>query len=117
MSKIGISLKIDVTKIDKARLFAGKKGTYLDATVFVDDKQDEFGNNGMISQSVSKEERDSGVVGAILGNCKVFWSEDARNAAHVQGHEQVTQTVSGPVKTHTPPPAATDSFDDDIPFS
>ena len=39
MSKIGVSLKIDVSKIDKARLFKGAKGTYLDATVFIDMSQ------------------------------------------------------------------------------
>jgi len=74
MAKIGVNLKIDVTKIDKARLFAGQKGTYLDATIFVDTKEfDQYGNSGMITQNVSKEEKDQGVQGAILGNCKVFW--------------------------------------------
>jgi hypothetical protein len=72
MSKKMIALKIDVTKIDKARLFQGQKGTYLDAVVFLDDEADQYGNNGMITQSVSKEERESGVKGAILGNCKVI---------------------------------------------
>ena len=36
MSKVGISVKIDVTRIEKARLFEGQKGKYLDATMFVD---------------------------------------------------------------------------------
>jgi len=71
MSKI-ISLKIDVTKIDKARLFNGAKGTYLDAVLFLNDEPDQYGNNGMITQSVSKEEREAGTKGAILGNAKVF---------------------------------------------
>ena len=31
MSKIGVSLKINVSMIEKARLFAGQKGKYLDA--------------------------------------------------------------------------------------
>jgi len=34
MSKIGINISIDVTKIDKSRLFKGKKGTYMDLTTF-----------------------------------------------------------------------------------
>ena len=71
--QLGVSLKIDVTKIDKERLFRGQKGTYLDLTVFIDvDKEDQYGNNGMITQSVSKEDRDAGVKGAILGNIKVI---------------------------------------------
>ena len=97
--KIGISLKIDVTKIDKGRLFEGKKGTYLDATAFVDlDQLDEYGNSGMITQNVNKEEREQGVKGAILGNSKVFWKGDSQD-------RDTTSTAA--------PPA---DFDDDIPF-
>lgn len=84
--KIGVSLKIDVSKIDKARLFKGNKGTYLDATVFVDVEQaDQYGNHGMITQDVSKEERQQGVRGEILGNCKVFYKDDNSPIAVPQG--------------------------------
>jgi len=34
--KVGLSVRIDVTKIDKERLYKGEKGTYLDLTTFVD---------------------------------------------------------------------------------
>lgn len=64
-------LKIDVTKIDKAHLFKGAKGTYLDAACH-DNKggRDEFGNDGFITQSVSKEARAQGIKGPIIGNWK-----------------------------------------------
>ena len=62
--------KIDVTKIDKTRLFKGAKGTYLDFTLMEHDQPDQYGNDFMIVQSVSKEERQKGVKGAILGNGK-----------------------------------------------
>lgn len=53
--KLGISIKIDVTKIDKSRLFKSEKGTYLDLTTMIDlDELDQYGNNGFIAQSVSK---------------------------------------------------------------
>ena len=71
MSKL-IAIKIDVTKYDKARLYQGAKGTYLDATVFLSDEQGQYGDNGMITQSVSKEEREAGVKGNILGNVKIL---------------------------------------------
>jgi len=67
-----VALKIDVTKIDKKRLFKGEKATYLDAVVFLDDEPGKYGDNGMITQSVSKEERESGVRGEILGNAKIL---------------------------------------------
>lgn len=97
--KVGINLKIDVTKIDKARLYKGKKGTYLDAQVFVDvDEADQYGNNGMITQAVSKDERAAGEKGAILGNCKVFWRDQAQEQA-----QQAAPQGGG--------------MDDDIPFA
>ena len=108
MTKIGVSLKIDVTKIDKARLFKGQKGTYLDAVVFIDPvNMDEYGNNGMIAQSVSKEEKSAGLQGAILGNVKVFWS-DAQKAQAPQQQAYAPQQA--------PRQQAPDAFDDDIPF-
>lgn len=67
-----VRIKIDCSKIDKARLFKGKgKAQYLDATVFISQEADQYGNNGMITQDVTKEERESGVKGAILGNIKI----------------------------------------------
>lgn len=67
-----IALKIDVSKIDKNKLYQGQKGTYLDAVLFLNDEPDQYGQSGMITQSVSKEERAQGVKGAILGNCKIL---------------------------------------------
>ena len=81
--KLGISIKIDVTKIDKARIHKGKKGKYLNLTTFIDTENDgQFGEHGFISQSLSKEEREQGVKTPILGNCKVFFTKasDAEKA-------------------------------------
>ena len=78
--KIGLSVRIDVTKIEKARLYAGAKGTYLDLTTFVDtEEKDQYENNGFISQSVDKEEREQGVQTPILGNVKVFFTDGAQS--------------------------------------
>lgn len=107
--KVAVNLKIDVTKIDKARLFRGQKGTYLDATVFIDiDNKDQYDNNGMITQSVSKEEKEQGVKGNILGNVQVFWREynNAKQSAHNAGVNQAQQVIAQPVN----------DFDDSIPF-
>tara|TARA_R100000951_G_scaffold64197_1_gene54271 strand:+ start:682 stop:1011 length:330 start_codon:yes stop_codon:yes gene_type:complete len=109
MSKIGVSLKIDVTKIDKERLFVGQKGKYLDATVFIDlDSYDQFGNSGMVTQDVSKEERDQGAQGAILGNCKLFWRGD-------NGQAKTPQPPTQPQQAATPQDKF-NNFDDDLPF-
>jgi len=71
-----ISCKIDVTKIDKTKLFKGKKGTYLDAILI--EKKSEYGDDYMIVQGVSKEEREAGIKGAILGNAKIHGKQEAK---------------------------------------
>ena len=110
--KIGISVKIDVTKIDKARLFKGEKGTYLDLTTFVElDEQDQYGNNGFISQSQTKEEREAKAPHTpILGNVKVFFkgeSEQQRAQGYNQGMKQAKAAIE---------PSSDPFIDDDIPW-
>jgi hypothetical protein len=65
-----IKLKIDVTKIDKARLFKGSKGTYLDLVVYENDAPDEYGNDYSVKQDCTKEDREAGVKMPYIGNGK-----------------------------------------------
>jgi hypothetical protein len=109
MSKIGVKLSIDVSKIDKALLYKGAKGVYLSATVFVDiDQADQYGNHGMITQDETKENREAGKNGAILGNCKVFWKDQQQPSAkqHSNHGRQAPQ----------PAPAYDDFDDQSLPF-
>jgi hypothetical protein len=109
MSKVGISLKINVSMIEKARLFKGSKGMYLDCTAFVDlDQLDQYGNSGMITQDVSKEEKESGTKGPILGNSTVFWKGEGKQQSQSTPHQSAQQQGQ--------PQAAPDNFDDDVPF-
>lgn len=66
-----ISLKLDVTKIDKARLFPGKKGTYLNL-ILIETPNSQY-SDYMVKQQVSKEEREQGIE-IILGDGKNFAS-------------------------------------------
>lgn len=115
--KIGVSVRIDVTKITKDKLYVGAKGTYLDCTTFIDtDELDQYGNNGFIAESVSKEEREAGTKGPILGNVKVFYNDSTGvthpNTPQPQQGQQNTPNVNKDL-----PQGATD-FDDseEIPF-
>jgi hypothetical protein len=72
MTKQIIQLKIDVSKISKDRLYKGKKGTYLTAALILNEGTDEYGNDGMIIEQISKEEREAGHKGTILGNAKIL---------------------------------------------
>jgi len=76
--KVGLNVRINVSRIDKSKLYKGEKGVYLNMTTFVDlDQEDEYGNNGFISMEQSKEQRDAGEQSVILGNVKKFWSDGA----------------------------------------
>ena len=111
MSKIGVSLNINVTKIEKERLISGAKGKYLDATVFIDlGEADQYGNHGFISQDVSKEERAAGVNGPILGNVKVFWTDQKEQAPSSSAKAYNVQYQCGAL------PGGFDDFDDDLVF-
>jgi hypothetical protein len=93
-----ISISINVLAIEKQRLFDGKKGTYLDC-VLIPTPNSEYGDY-MVVQSVSKEEREQGVKGPILGNGKDIVRRD-------------------PTNHNTPPDATIDNSNsgpDDLPF-
>lgn len=95
-----ITAKIDVTKIDKSRLFSGKNGAkYLDI-VLIPTENDRYGNTHMVVQSISKEERQSGKKGQILGNAKDFNAGQSERGGDY-----------GPRATRKP-----SNLDEDIPF-
>lgn len=96
MAKIGVNLKIDVTKINKEKMYKGEKGTYLDATIFIDlDNADQFGNHGMIAQSWKDSQKGET---PILGNGKIFWRDGAQSSSDSRPQNRMPD------------------FDDDIPF-
>lgn len=65
-----ITIRLDVTKINKARLFKGEKGTYLNCTL-IETPNSEYGDY-MIVEETTKAERDAGTKGTILGNGKII---------------------------------------------
>lgn len=94
-----ITLKIDVTKLDKARFFKGEKGTYCDL-ILIETPNGQYGDY-MVKQSVTKEERQARVEMPILGNGKIIQTGGGRK--------------SDPVRSRSPlPPSSPD--DDEIPF-
>ncbi len=74
-----IRCKIDVRKIKKELLFTGAKGIYLDATLLENKAGvDQYGNNFIIIQDISKEARDRGEKGPIIGNAKIVEGQSSR---------------------------------------
>jgi len=87
-----IIAKIDVKKINKDWLFAGNKGTYLDAVVYENDVVDQYGNSHVIKQNPPKEARDQGAKPVIIGNCR--WMPQKGGASQPSKHGAV------PAKQH-----------------
>ena len=120
--KIGIEVRIDVTKIDKARLYVGKKGKYLTMTTFIDtDNPDQYENHGFISHKRTEEEKANKTNTPILGNCKVFYKDTDGGSQHVhqQGMSQANEALNTPQQAPVQPQQHQESdfeLDDTIPF-
>lgn len=94
-------VKLDVTKIDKARLHKGQKGTYLDLVLHENKGgTDQYGNDGFVTQGTTKEDRAAGVKMPIIGNWR-------RVGQKPQEQPQARRTA---------PPAPAEVPDDDVPF-
>lgn len=65
-----VNASIDLTKIEKSKVIDGKKGKYINITMFVNDEVDQFGNNASIIMSQTKEEREAKTPRVYLGNGK-----------------------------------------------
>lgn len=103
-----IKAKLNVSKINKDKLFHGEKGVYLDIVLF-ETPNGKYGD-WMIVQDVSREEREAGVQGAILGNGTNF-QKGGGSRPPAKGKPQP------PVKTAAKPRAEAPNDDaDDVPF-
>ena len=101
-----IAAKIAVNKIDKTKLFKGKTDTYLDV-ILIDTPDSRYGDDFMVVQSVTKEEREQGIRGAILGNAKFVGRKPDANG-----------TIAAPRKPAATAASPAKPFDDseDVPF-
>ena len=103
-----ITGKIDVTKIDKARLYKGEKGTYLSITL-IPTPEGKYGDY-MIVEEISKEEREAGKKGTILGNAKNLVKKEAEPPAGT--YERTGKYDKVPAKLDQQEPQT----GDDLPF-
>ncbi|HBC03797.1 MAG TPA: hypothetical protein DC015_06305 [Aequorivita sp.] len=74
-----IRVQINVDAIEKKHLYKGKKGTYLNLGL-VNTPESEYGQDYMVTQDISKEARDAGERGPILGNGNALFLSDGTPA-------------------------------------
>ena len=82
-----MNVSIDVSKIDKSKLIKGKKGTYANVTISLNDEKDQFGNDCSLWQSQTEEERTAKEQRNFLGNGKIIWSSEGVPASS-EGNEE-----------------------------
>lgn len=74
-----ISVSINLSKIDKSELYEGKNGKYLNLLI-KETPNDKYGNDYMVTQSVSKESRENGKNGEIVGNGKNIGTNNSQSS-------------------------------------
>jgi len=69
-----LTTSINLEKIPKDKIIVGAKGKYLPISITINDEQDQFGNQGPVIVSQSKEEREAKEPKVYLGNVNVVWT-------------------------------------------
>lgn len=92
MSKL-IAISVDVTKLDKSKFITGKKGTYVNLTVSVNDSADQFGNDSSVWQSQSEEERKAKADRAFCGNGKVVYDSESKGTTTASKKQDVVEDL------------------------
>jgi len=89
-----ISSSIDLTKIDKSKIYEGKKGKYYPITIVLNDEVGQYGDSGYIQTEQTKDERDAKQPKTFLGNAKVVWTNgDNVNVAPREDQPQAAPVV------------------------
>lgn len=95
-----IKISINLDNIEEHRIKPGKNGRYIDIVLFTNrEGPDRYGNDGFASHDVTKEEREAGTRGAILGN----WRDTAKSGQGQQGQSQ-PRGQSAPRRDERPRP-------------
>jgi hypothetical protein len=101
-----LNVSINLNEIPKHKIVDGKKGKYLPLTITINDEPDNFGNQGPVIVSQTKEERESKAAKVYLGNVKVAWT-NGQNVDPIANTNAQPQRQA-PKKNNVP--------DDDLPF-
>jgi len=68
-----VNFSLDLTKLPKEKMIKGKKGTYINLSLSVNNETNDFGQNASVFISQTKEEKDQKK--NYVGNGKVVWTD------------------------------------------
>jgi hypothetical protein len=98
-----LAASINLNEIPKDKIIIGKKGKYLPISITLNDELDQFGNQGPVIVSQSKEERTAKEAKTYLGNVKLVWTNgEVKKFDNPQGQQAA--------------PAPVAAIEDDLPF-
>ena len=100
-----LAASINLNEIPKDKIIIGKKGKYLPISITLNDELDQFGNQGPVIVSQSKEEREAKQAKTYLGNVKLVWTN-----GEVKKFDNPQQQAVPPVPQHQ------NVLEDDLPF-
>lgn len=83
-----INIKINVSKLDKSKLFKGKEGFYANITA-IETPKGKYGD-WMIVEDLSKEERGTDKKNTILGNGKNYGWGESKSGSSSSGSSHVS---------------------------
>ena len=98
-----LATSINLNEIPKYKIIVGKKGKYLPISITLNDELDQFGNQGPVIVSQTKEEREAKTPKVYLGNVKLVWTN-----GEVKKFDFQQQAA--------PQPKVEEKVEDDLPF-
>jgi hypothetical protein len=96
-----LATSINLNQIPTEKIIIGKKGKYLPISITLNDELDQFGNQGPVIVSQSKEERLAKAPKTYLGNVKLVWTNGEVKKFDIQA---------------APAPQVEEKIEDDLPF-
>jgi len=79
-----VNFSLDLSKLPKEKIVKGKKGTYINLSMSLNDQTNAYGQNASVTVAQSKEERDAKEDRVYVGNGKVAWTDGSIAKAEAQ---------------------------------
>ena len=70
-----VNFSLDLSKLPKEKMIKGKKGTYINLSLSVNDDTNPYGKNASVTIAQSQEEREAKKDKVYVGNGKVVWTD------------------------------------------
>jgi hypothetical protein len=99
-----VNFSLDLTKLPKEKMIQGKKGTYINLSLSLNDQTNQFGSNASVVVTQSKEEREAKQDRVYVGNGKVIWTDGTITTADKENAPALTSAAQQPDR------------EDDLPF-